>query len=210
MSTPFACVVYDSFIDSLAQKLMDLDSDSLYGMLLSAYTPSQSHQFLSDVLAAGTEASGTGYTANGAALSSVTWAKAAGTRANSTAYSVGQIATPGNGHWYMVTTAGTTGGSAPTWPTTDGGTVSDGTATWTEMGRGNTLWQLKATLPDWDATGGSLAGKYIVFYDRTPSTNATRPLIGYWDLNNNTTVTATNDHFSFTQHPSGLLTIARV
>ena len=40
-------------------------------------------------------------------------------------------ATP-NGRIYRCTTAGTTGGSEPTWPTTDNGTVNDGTAVWTE------------------------------------------------------------------------------
>lgn len=34
---------------------------------------------------------------------------------------------------YKVTTAGTTGGSAPTWPTAFAGTVVDGTVTWTEQ-----------------------------------------------------------------------------
>lgn len=41
-------------------------------------------------------------------------------------------ATP-NGHMYRCTTAGTTGGSEPSWTTTLGGTVNDGTAVWTEM-----------------------------------------------------------------------------
>lgn len=41
-------------------------------------------------------------------------------------------ATP-NGRMYRCTTAGTTGSGEPTWPTTNGGTVPDGTAVWTEM-----------------------------------------------------------------------------
>jgi hypothetical protein len=52
----------------------------------------------------------------------------------STAVSVGDFTVPAtpNGRLYRCTTAGTTGSGEPTWPTTDGGTVSDGTAVWTE------------------------------------------------------------------------------
>lgn len=39
-----------------------------------------------------------------------------------------------NGHKYQVTTAGTTGATEPTWPTTAGGTVASGTAVFTEIG----------------------------------------------------------------------------
>jgi hypothetical protein len=41
-------------------------------------------------------------------------------------------ATP-NGRMYRCTTAGTTASGEPSWPTTAGGTVADGTAVWTEM-----------------------------------------------------------------------------
>lgn len=54
-------------------------------------------------------------------------------RANTTAYGLGQQVTPAtlNGYVYRCTVAGTSGGSAPAWPTTIGATVTDGTVTWT-------------------------------------------------------------------------------
>lgn len=53
----------------------------------------------------------------------------------STAVSSGDtvIPTTPNGRMYRCTTAGTTGAGEPTWPTTEGGTVADGSAVWTEM-----------------------------------------------------------------------------
>ena len=49
------------------------------------------------------------------------------------AYAVGNLVDPGNGHYYQCTTAGTSAAAPPTWPT-DGSTVTDGTATWQDMG----------------------------------------------------------------------------
>lgn len=55
----------------------------------------------------------------------------------STAVSSGDTVIPAagslNGRMYRCTTAGITGAGEPTWPVTDGGTVADGTAVWTEM-----------------------------------------------------------------------------
>lgn len=58
------------------------------------------------------------------------------TYAASTAFYIGQTIQPiaPNGHRYICTVAGTTGSTAPTWPTCKGQSVSDGTATWVEAG----------------------------------------------------------------------------
>lgn len=44
------------------------------------------------------------------------------------------LPTTANGHKYQVTTAGTTGTTEPSWPTTAGGTVASGSAVFTEIG----------------------------------------------------------------------------
>lgn len=56
-----------------------------------------------------------------------------GAWAATTVYSTGDFRRPTvqNGYRYEATTGGTSGGSQPTWPTTPGGTVVDGTVTWT-------------------------------------------------------------------------------
>jgi hypothetical protein len=113
-------------------------------MLLSAYTPAQdSHEFVSDVLGAGTEASGTGYSAGGQALTSVTFTL--------------------TGHGYVLSCAN----------------------------------------PSWNAAGGSLAAAYAVILDSTPGSNATNPVLCYFDFGG--TATATNSTFGLTVNGSGLL-----
>ncbi len=53
--------------------------------------------------------------------------------ASGTAYALGDVvkSTTYNSHSYLVTTAGTTTSTEPTWPTTDGATVSSGTVAFT-------------------------------------------------------------------------------
>jgi hypothetical protein len=59
-------------------------------------------------------------------MTATTWAA-------STAYSLGDYVKPTseNGYCYECTTAGTSGASEPTWPTTPGQTVADNTVIWT-------------------------------------------------------------------------------
>lgn len=53
--------------------------------------------------------------------------------AGTTAFALNDIRRPttANGYGYKVTVAGTSSGTQPTWPTTVGATVNDGTVTWT-------------------------------------------------------------------------------
>jgi hypothetical protein len=78
--------------------------------------------------------------------------------AATTAYGQGARVQPGtpNQHIYVCTTAGTSGGSQPTFPTTPGATVTDGTAVWTEWSQEG-VW----TWP----VGGSQVGSTPINYD---------------------------------------------
>lgn len=60
-------------------------------------------------------------------------AESYGTWAAAHAYALDEVVKVGT-HYYRVTTAGTSGALAPTWLTTEGALVTDGTATWTEIG----------------------------------------------------------------------------
>lgn len=140
---------YTKFADALGQKTVDMDSDTFKVMLLSAYTVGSTQdtaKFVSDVLAVATEASGTGYTAGGQALATVSWSA--------------------SGHVYT---------------------------------------QDFSVDPSWNAAGGSLAAAYAIFFDSAPGSNATNPVMCYWDLGG--TQTATNATFTLTLSASGLLTV---
>lgn len=70
--------VYTMLPKSLSDKKIDLDTDTLKCMLLSAYTVGTTQdtaQYVSDVKAVATEASGTGYTAGGLTLSNVAFTR---------------------------------------------------------------------------------------------------------------------------------------
>lgn len=73
-----------------------------------------------------------------------------------TAYSAGAVARPSvaNAHLYQCTTAGTSGSSEPAWPTS-GGTVTDGTVVWKDLGTATTAAQMSANA-DATLTGQTL------------------------------------------------------
>lgn len=199
---------YAALVDHLAQKRVDFDSDSFKMVLCtSSYTPDfATHDFYNDIT---NEVTGTGYTAGGQALTSVTWTFTAANswatpRANSTAYTAGQIVRPatGNGYVYQAVVGGTSGGSIPTYPTTIGQTVTDGGVTWVCLGRG--LYRFDAADPSWSAS--TITARYAVIIDDTPSTSATKPLIAYIDFGAD--VVSTSGTFTVTLDPAGALVFA--
>lgn len=70
--------VFGQFLDHLAQKRIDLDSDTVKVALVgSGWTPNQdTMDYFDDVT---NQVTGTGYTAGGATLTGVTWSYTAGT-----------------------------------------------------------------------------------------------------------------------------------
>lgn len=136
---------YTMLAKSLVDKLADLDSDSLKVMLLSAYTVGSTQdtaQFVSDVLAVATEASGTGYTAGGQALTGVTFTK--------------------SGHVYTLDC------NDPSWATS------------------------------------TVTAAFALFFDSTPGSNATNPVICYWDFGGN--ASSTGAAFTLVINAAGILT----
>jgi hypothetical protein len=177
---------YAGGIQSLLNKEGDVDTDSIFaGLLTASYSENyDTHRYWADVTPGTNElANGSGYTTNGLALSSLSLAKVA---ANSfaqvwtatTAYTAGQLVRPvtTNGLIYVCTVAGTSAGSEPTWMTTlyrENASV-DGSVRWTAIGRGAVIFDFAD--PSW-ANFSAGPFQYAVVYDRSPATDATRPLL---------------------------------
>lgn len=189
---------YGPFLAKAINKELDFDTDSIKIMLLtSSYTPNLgTHAYKSDLT---NEVVGTGYTATGNVLASCTLNYVAAnswgvSRANTTAYAKNYVVRPatGNGFLYQAITAGTSGGSIPTYPTVIGDTVTDGTVTWMCVAAGGVV--LDAADPSWASS--TITARYAVIYDSTPGTDATRPLIAL--INFGADVSSTAATFSIT------------
>jgi hypothetical protein len=182
---------YRQALAKAMNKEIDWDSDAFKLTLhTSSYTPNlDTHAYVSDL----TNELGTagGYTAGGFALTLsapvYTAANSWGTsRANSTAYAVGAIVRPAsaNGLLYIATTAGTTAGTVPTYPTTVGQTVVDGGVTWSAVGSGIITFAA-STVTQPSFTAGPF--RYGVVSDRTAGSAATQPLVGLIDYGSDKT-----------------------
>lgn len=132
-----------------------------------------------------------GYTVGGLTLASCTCAYTAAnswstTWAASTSIAKDFVVRPasGNGYLYRCAVAGTTGASAPTWPTVVGTTVTDSGVTWECIGSGIIVFN--ATSPSW-ATATFGPCRFLVISDRQTGTGTTEPLIGYFDFGSDKT-----------------------
>lgn len=148
-------------------------------------------------------ASGSGYTTGGVTLGTkthaITVANSWGTSAAiSTAYNAGDVVRPstGNGFLYVCVVAGTSGGSAPTWPTVVGNTVTDGTVTWSNVGESATVYSSAAA--SW--TSATLSAAYGAIYDAQSGTGSTEPLIAL--VNFGTTLSPSSGTLTVTPNSS--------
>lgn len=173
---------YRQSIAKAMNKEVDWDSDALKLTLHSStYAPNlDTNAYVSDLT--NELATAGGYTAGGFAVTAITPAYTAAnswatTRANSTAYTAGDVVRPatGNGFLYQATTTGTTGASIPTYPAVVGQTVVDGGVTWSNVGAGIIVIDAN------DVTQAAFTAgpfRYAVLSDRTAGTAATQPLLG--------------------------------
>lgn len=184
--------LYRQALSHALNKEIDWDSDAITLTLHTvSYTPNlDTHAFVSDLSAE--LAAGSGYSTGGITLTSCTrtytaansWAT---TAATTTAYALGAVVKPsgGNTFLYRAAVAGTSGGSAPTWPTVVGTTVADGTVTWECVGSG--VLQLTAANAVFSSPFSAGPFRYAVISDRTAGTAATQPLVALVDFGSNQT-----------------------
>ncbi len=196
---------YSGGLSKIQNKEVDVDTDVLKLQLHTAtYTPDHTHDYHADLT---NECPATGgYATGGVALSGVAIAvvddAAVSAWAATTAYNVGQIRRPlagANGFIYRVAVAGTSGGSAPTWPTVVGREVADGSVVWTCVGIG--LVKLDFNDPSWASS--TITARYAIIVDTTPGSSATNPVIGYCDFGSD--VSTNNGTFLITIDADGAL-----
>lgn len=173
--------LYENFLTQAVAGTLDLSSDTLKMTLMgSGYTPDlNADANWSDISA--DEITGTGYTAGGITLTSVTvtatpaasWGP---TWVNFTGYFYGQIVgapSGGNGFLYRCVVAGVSGVSAPAFPTVVGATVTDGSVTWACVG--HSLLVLTSDQVEWNPA--TFTANFAVLRDAQSGTPSTETLI---------------------------------
>lgn len=150
------------------------------------------------------EVTGTGYTAGGTALTSLTNTETAANSWSSAwtasnAQNVGDIIRPatGNGFLYVCVVAGTTNTTTPTFPTTVGQTVTDSSVTWANIGQSITVYS--SATASWASS--TITARYGVIYDSNSGVTSTEPLISL--INFTTDQSDTNGTFSVTPPSTG-------
>lgn len=136
---------YDNLIAQALAGHVNTGTDTFKMGLLTGYTPNLvTDVHWSDISAH--EITGTNYVAGGATVSGLTVTVTAAnswthTWAAAQPYTYGQVIAPAtpNAFLYRCAQAGTSGGSAPTFPTTIDGEVTDGGAIWICAGRAITV-----------------------------------------------------------------------
>lgn len=193
-------------VDAFAGRINWVSGSIVASLHTSSMTPNLlTHSRVSDLTAevatGGGYVQGTGQTPP-SRTATFTAAAALAARVNTTAYKVGDFVRPAtsNGHAYRCQVAGTSGSSEPTWPTTQGGDVTDGTVTWGEFGRG------VGTLSCGPIPFGGITGsaRYIAFSDRTDPDAADQPLIVLIEFEADEAGTTT---FTYTPPSNGLINI---
>lgn len=189
---PAASTVYGFAESDAFQGNIKWTTDTIKMALMgSGYTPALStdHHW-SDISA--NETTGTGYTAGGNTMASLTATETAAnswalTWTASHAYVFGDVVKPGtaNGFLYMCVVAGTSAASGPVFPTTYGATVTDGGVTWACMGRNITVFSSASVT--WSAA--TVTASYAVIYDAQTGTAATEPLVNLQDFGGSQTAT---------------------
>lgn len=185
----------------------DWDTDTIkVALVQSAYTYSDAHDYFNDIT--NEVAGGSGYTAGGATLgtksNTFTDDGSATARANSTAYSVGDVVRPAaaNGHLFRCIVAGTSAGTEPTTgfasSVVPGNDVTDNTVTWSEVGRAMVV--LDGGTVSWPSS--TITARYAVIYKDT-GTGSTSPLIGFVDFGQDES--SSSGTFQITWHTDGIL-----
>lgn len=190
--------------------IWDASTDLTLTLHTATYTPDRStHAFVSDLT--NELSTGGGYTQGGTVLSTPVSAVTAANSwaqvwAGSTAYLVGQIVRPttGNGFVYLVNTAGTSAVGEPSWPTTIGQTVTDGTVQWTCIGRAVAWIDAPNLAPAW-ASFSAGPFRHVVLSDRAPATANIQPLIGVYTFGSDQTGGGGDFDISFS--PNGIIAI---